>query len=102
MQSDKSCTIVEQYLSYLTTIKCRSHNTILEYKLDLLQFFEYIARKRCMNYSNFHFVDTNFLRSIQLIDMYGFISYHIIKIYYARLLEHDAEKSYLSVNFVNI
>ena len=76
MQSDKSCTIVEQYLSYLTTIKCRSHNTILEYRLDLLQFFEYIARKRCMNYSNFHFVDTNFLRSIQLIDMYGFISYH--------------------------
>ena len=76
MQSDKSCQIVEQYLSYLTTIKGRSHNTILEYRLDLLQFFEYIAMKRYINYSDFHFVDTNFLRSIQLIDMYGFIAYH--------------------------
>jgi integrase/recombinase XerD len=36
MQSDKSCKIVEQYLAYLVTIKGRSRNTILEYRLDLL------------------------------------------------------------------
>ena len=53
MQSDKSCTIVEQYLSYLTTIKGRSRNTILEYRVDLLQFFSYIAEQRNLKYKNF-------------------------------------------------
>jgi len=36
MQSDKTCPIVEQYLAYLVTIKGRSKNTILEYRLDIL------------------------------------------------------------------
>ena len=40
MQSDRSYPIVEQYLSYLTTIKGRSINTVLEYRLDLLQFLD--------------------------------------------------------------
>ncbi|WP_072743665.1 site-specific integrase [Anaerotignum propionicum] len=39
MQSNKTCTIVEQYLAYLITVKGRSQNTISEYRLDLLQFF---------------------------------------------------------------
>ena len=29
-----------------------------------------------MKYNDFHFADTDFLRSIQLIDMYIFIEYH--------------------------
>lgn len=46
MQSDKTCPILEQYLAYLLTIKGRSQNTILEYRMDLLQFFRYIAYQR--------------------------------------------------------
>jgi integrase/recombinase XerD len=46
MQSDRSSQIVEQYLAYLVTIKGRSKNTVLEYRLDLLQLFRYIAFTR--------------------------------------------------------
>jgi integrase/recombinase XerD len=76
MQSDKSCPIVEQYLSYLTTIKGRSKNTVLEYRLDLLQFLRYVAENRGVQNADFEFADVNFIRSIQLVDMYGFIAYH--------------------------
>lgn len=43
MQRDRSCSIIEQYLAYLITIKGRSKNTVIEYRLDLLQFFNYVA-----------------------------------------------------------
>lgn len=46
MQTDKSCRIVEQYLAYLVTIKGRSQNTVLEYRLDLLQLFKYVISAR--------------------------------------------------------
>ncbi|MHB8130087.1 MAG: site-specific integrase [Mobilitalea sp.] len=46
MQSNKSCQIVEQYLAYLITIKGRSKNTVLEYRLDLLQFFHFVDISR--------------------------------------------------------
>jgi integrase/recombinase XerD len=75
MQSDKSCKIVEQYLAYLVTIKGRSRNTILEYRLDLLQFFKYVASTRGEDYSNFQFVNIDFIRSISLGEMYGFLAY---------------------------
>jgi site-specific recombinase XerD len=76
MQSDKSCPIVEQYLSYLTTIKGRSKNTVLEYRLDLLQFLRYVAGNKGVQTADLQFVDADFIRSIQLVDMYGFIAYH--------------------------
>jgi len=76
MQSDKSCPIVEQYLSYLTTIKGRSTNTVLEYRLDLLQFLRYVADNRGVRAADFQFADANFIQSIRLMDMYGFIAYH--------------------------
>lgn len=76
MRSDKSCPIVEQYLSYLTTIKGRSINTVLEYRLDLLQFLRFVADNRGVRTADFQFTDANFIRSIRLMDMYGFIAYH--------------------------
>lgn len=76
MQSDKSCPLVEQYLAYLITIKGRSRNTILEYRLDLLQFFRYVASSRNIVDTSFRFADIEFIRSIQLVDMYSFIAYH--------------------------
>ncbi|MDF2503035.1 MAG: integrase family protein [Clostridium sp.] len=46
MQSNKTCPILELYLNYLTIIKGRSNNTILEYRIDLLYFFKFISEKR--------------------------------------------------------
>lgn len=76
MQSDETCPILEQYLAYLITIKGRSQNTILEYRMDLLQFFRYVATQRDIPDPNFQFADGSFIRSIQLTDIYGFIAYH--------------------------
>lgn len=76
MQSDKTCPILEQYLAYLLTIKGRSQHTIVEYRMDLLQFFRYIADQRHIAETDFRFADDDFIRSIQLSDMYGFIAYH--------------------------
>jgi integrase/recombinase XerD len=75
MQSDKSCLILEQYLAYLVTIKGRSQNTVLEYRLDLLQFFRYVAFVRGEKHPDFCFADIDFIRSISLGDMYGFLAY---------------------------
>jgi len=62
-------------LAYLVTIKGRSKNTILEYRLDLLQFFRYISIIRNQEYSDFQFVNIEFIRSISLGEMYGFLAY---------------------------
>jgi integrase/recombinase XerD len=75
MQLDKSCQIVEQYLAYLITIKGRSKNTVLEYRLDLLQFFRYVAAVRGEGYPDFQFVGIGFIRSVSLGDMYGSLAY---------------------------
>ncbi len=76
MQNDKSCPLVEQYLAYLVTIKGRSKNTVLEYRLDLLQFFRYICEVRSIKFSDYSFANIDFIRSVNLSDMYAFISYH--------------------------
>lgn len=75
MQLDKSCSIVEQYLAYLITIKGRSKNTVLEYRLDLLQFFRHVAATRGEEHSDSQFIDISFIRSISLGEMYGFLAY---------------------------
>lgn len=77
MQSNKTCPLVEQYLDYLLVIKNRSENTILEYRTDLLMFFSYIMNLRNINIIDINFKQINleFIKSITLQDMYGFISY---------------------------
>ena len=44
--------------------------------MDLLQLFHYITNQREIVESSFKFADADFIRSIQLTDMYGFIAYH--------------------------
>ena len=73
MQSNKSCPIVEQYLAYLVTIRGRSKNTISEYRLDLLQFFRFVASYRKIDHPDFHFVNIEFISSIQLGEIYAFL-----------------------------
>ncbi|MDF2544565.1 MAG: integrase family protein [Herbinix sp.] len=77
MQSNKTCPILEQYLNYLTIIKGRSNNTILEYRIDILYFFKFISEIRRIPQVNFDFsyIDINFIKSISINDMYFFISY---------------------------
>jgi len=77
MQSNKTCPILEQYLNYLTIIKSRSNNTILEYRINLLYFFKFVSEKRRMTQVNFDFsyIDITFIKSISINDMYSFISY---------------------------
>ncbi len=92
MQSDKSCPLVEQYLAYLITIKGRSRNTILEYRLDLLQFFRYVASSR-------NIVDTSFRLQISNLSVQSNLSIcialsHIIRKNFTHRQALDAGRSY--------
>lgn len=77
MQSNKTCPLVEQYLSYLIVIKGRSDNTIFEYRTDLLMFFKFVlaARNTPIIDNSFAVVDLEFIKSIALSDMYAFIAH---------------------------
>lgn len=69
--------LLEEYLNYLTVIKGRSHNTVIEYRTDNLLFFAYLKESRKITGEKYDlsFVDAPFIRSITLNDMYAFISY---------------------------
>ena len=77
MQSNTTCPILEQYLSYLSIIKGRSVCTIKEYRTDILLFFWWISGVRGIQpaIQDFSFADTAFLENINLGDIYGFITY---------------------------
>lgn len=75
MQSDRTCMLLEQYLGYLITVKGRSMTTILEYRTDNLHFFKYVAKSRNEAHEDFKYADLDFIRSITLGDMYGFLYY---------------------------
>jgi site-specific recombinase XerD len=46
LKENKTCALLEQYLSYLTIMKGRSYLTADEYRIDCLLFFEYVKRIR--------------------------------------------------------
>ena len=46
LKNNKTCALLEQYLSYLTVVKGRSPLTSYEYRVDTLMFFEYVKRIR--------------------------------------------------------
>lgn len=73
----KTCPLVEQYLAYLSIIKNRSENTILEYRTDLLMLFNYILVSRNIDIidGDFAQVDLKLIKSIGLHEMYSFITY---------------------------
>ena len=43
LKNNKSFELLEQYLSYLTVIKGRSINTVIEYRTDVLMFLNFFA-----------------------------------------------------------
>ena len=80
LKENKTCALLEQYLSYLTVVKGRSILTSYEYRIDCLMFFEYLKRTRgapeeVIKKRDFSDVDIKFIRSITVADMYGFITY---------------------------
>lgn len=76
LKNYKSFELLEQYLSYLTVIKGRSINTVIEYRTDVLMFFEFLCNKRNMEREKYDLsmIDNEFVNSITLNDMYAFIS----------------------------
>lgn len=77
LKNYNSFPLLEEYLSYLTVIKGRSLNTVIEYRTDILMFFEFLCNRRKIERTKYDLsmIDTDFIRSIELNDMYAFISH---------------------------
>lgn len=77
LKNYKSFPLLEEYLNYLTVIKGRSINTIIEYRTDLLMFFQFMNEQKNVNIHRYDLSNINedYLRSTTLNDMYSFISY---------------------------
>lgn len=77
LKNYKSFPLLEEYLSYLTVIKGRSLNTVIEYRTDILMFFEFLCNKRNIQRTKYDLsmIDTDLIQSITLNDMYAFISH---------------------------
>ena len=80
LKDNKSCALLEQYLSYLVVVKGRSPLTAEEYRIDNNMLFEFVKRKRgvpaeTLALRDFSDVDIDFIKSITVGDMYDFISY---------------------------
>lgn len=70
------------FLNYMETIQGKSKNTVKEYYYDLRTFFRYLKVQRGLvpkttNFDDIRIddVDIDFLKTVTLNDLYGFISY---------------------------
>ena len=80
LKNNRSCALLEQYLSYLTVVKGRSALTADEYRIDVLMMLSFIKQKRgvpeeILAGRDFSDVDIEFIKSITIGDMYDFITY---------------------------
>jgi len=71
-----------EYLNYLDVIKGRSNNTVNGYKIDLVLLFRFLKMYRGMCTRDLEFsqiqiqdVDDDFIRSINLSELYAFLSF---------------------------
>ena len=74
----KSMVLLDEYLNYLEVIKGRSHNTVVEYRTDILMFLDFICEKRGSENrikNDVSMVNAEFLKSITLSEMYDFVGY---------------------------
>ena len=74
--------ILRDFLSYHETIKGHSQKTVDEYFLDLRNFFRYLKQTRdpalrgCeLNEISIMDVDLDFVQSVTLTDIYGYMTY---------------------------
>lgn len=71
MGGDISCPLLDQYCGYLSVIKGRSENTIIEYKTDIRMFLKYLVE---IGQIKVNLVDVSALCAITINDMYSFIN----------------------------
>lgn len=74
----KSMVLLDEYLNYLEVIKGRSHNTVIEYRTDILMFLDFICEKRGIKNRvkyDVSMVNAEFLNSITLSEMYDFVGF---------------------------
>jgi integrase/recombinase XerD len=95
--------ILNEFLGYLYTIRGKSPNTILGYKVDLRLFLKFMKKtKQKINTDNIETIDISdideeFIKSIRLGDLYSFVNYITLKrnnSAYARARKIAAIKSY--------
>jgi len=80
LKDNKSCALLEQYLSYLIIVKGRSPLTAEEYRIDCCMLFEFMKTKRgvpqeTVSKRDFSDVDIDFIKSITVSDLYAFITH---------------------------
>ena len=80
LKDNRTCALLDQYLSYLVVVKGRSPLTAEEYRVDNNMLFEFMKRKRgvtqeTLEKRDFSDVDIDFIKSISVGDMYEFITY---------------------------
>lgn len=77
LKNYKSFELLEEYLFYLTVIKGRLLNMVIEYRIDILMFFEFLCNKRKIIRERYDLsvIDNDFIKTITLNDMYAFISH---------------------------
>jgi len=63
----------EEYLIYMDAIKGKSENTVRQYRYDLINFFNFCNRKKKL--SEIADFDDDFIKSVDLGDLYQYISY---------------------------
>ncbi len=76
LKNYKSFDLLDDYLTYLTVIKGRSHNAVIEYLTDILMFLEYLCNKNDNKRDRYDLsmIDGDFLKEITLVEIYNFIS----------------------------
>lgn len=74
--------VLRDFLSYHETIKAHSQRTVDEYFLDLRNFFRYLKMTRdpslkgcALNEIDIMDIDLDFVKSVTLTDVYGYMSY---------------------------
>lgn len=71
---DKCSWILSDFLDYLSVVKGKSQNTLKEYRLDLITFFNFIIKRKSLKISH-HEIDLELLKNISLSDMYAYMSF---------------------------
>ena len=93
--------ILRDFLSYHETIRAHSQRTVDEYFLDLRNFFRYLKQSRDsslrdlpLNEISIMDVDLDFVRSVTLTDIYGYMTY----LSRDRVLHQNSDKSGYGLN----
>ncbi len=74
MDNSKCALILSDFLDYLSVVKGKSDNTLKEYRLDLITFFNFIIKRKCLKISHQE-IDLELLKTITLSDMYVYMNF---------------------------